>query len=76
MEIKDLLIATILILVAIKSRNKEESKKVIEEYKEYFDILPETQNDGIKEINVQKTKWLDNDVWQLIENKKILFQDF
>ena len=56
MEIKDLLIATILILVAIKSRNKEESKKVIEEYKEYFDILPETQNDGIKEINVQKTK--------------------
>jgi len=55
---------------AIKSRNIEESKKVIEEYKVYFDIPLETPNNGIKEKIIQKAKGLDMEVCQLIENKK------
>ena len=59
---------------AIKSTKKEESKKVIEEYKVFFDIPSETPINEIKEIIVQKAKGLDMEVYQLIENKKkILF---
>ncbi len=43
-----LLIDTILILVAIKSRNKEESKKVIKEYKEYLEFLLNLKIMGLK----------------------------
>ena len=54
----------------IKSIYKKQSKEVIEDCKEYFDIPLETPNNKIKEIIESKAKGLDMSVLQLIENKK------
>ena len=54
----------------IKSIYKSQSKEVIEDCKEYFDIPLETPNNKIKEIIESKAKGLDMSVLQLIENKK------
>ena len=62
----------------LKSKSKENTKELIEEYKEFFDIPKETPNSSIKNKINEKAKELDMEVFQLIKNKKKkqLFHNF